>query len=84
MSNNRTIIEPRSGWQIIDLRELLRYKDLLYFMVKREIIILYKQTILGFAWAIIRPVFTMIIFSIIFGNLANVPSDGVPYLFSLM
>ena len=79
MSNNTTIIEPRSGWQLIDWRELLRYKDLLYFMVKREITILYKQTILGFAWAIIRPVFAMIVFSIVFGNLANVPSDGIPY-----
>jgi len=76
---NKTIIEPRSGWQLIDWCELLRYKDLLYFMVKREVIILYKQTILGFAWAIIRPVFSMIVFSIVFGGLAHIPSDGVPY-----
>ena len=76
---NKTIIQPRSGWQFIDLRELFRYKDLLYFMVKKEVIILYKQTILGFAWAIIRPVTSMIVFSIVFGGLANVPSDGVPY-----
>ena len=74
-----TIIKPRSGWQLIDWRELLRYKDLLYFMVKREVTVLYKQTILGFSWAIIRPVFSMIIFSIIFGNLAKIPSDGIPY-----
>ena len=79
MSNNTTIIEPRSGWQLIDWRELLRYKDLLYFMVRREVIVLYKQTILGFAWAIVRPVFSMIVFSIVFGGLANVPSDGIPY-----
>ena len=76
---NKTIIQRRSGWQFIDLRELFRYKDLLYFMVRREVIILYKQTILGFAWAIIRPVTSMIVFSIVFGGLANVPSDGVPY-----
>lgn len=76
---NKTIIEPRTGWQLIDWRELLRYKDLLYFMVRREVIVLYKQTILGFAWAIIRPVFSMIVFSIVFGGLANMPSDGVPY-----
>ena len=73
---NKTIIQPRTGWQLIDWRELLRYKDLLYFMVRREIIVLYKQTILGFAWAILRPVFSMIVFFIVFGGLANVPSDG--------
>ena len=78
-ANHKTIIEPKSGWQIIDFGELIRYKDLLYFMVKREITVLYKQTILGFAWAIIRPVFSMIVFSIVFGRLAKVPSDGIPY-----
>ena len=78
-NNTNIIIEPRSGWKFIDWRELFRYKDLLYFMVKREVIILYKQTILGIAWAIIRPVFSMIVFSIIFGGLAQVPSDGIPY-----
>ena len=80
MSNKTTtIIEPRSGWQFIDWREILHYKDLLYFMVKREVTVLYKQTILGFSWAIIRPVFSMIVFSIVFGGLAKVPSDGIPY-----
>ncbi|NQU32078.1 MAG: ABC transporter permease [Bacteroidetes bacterium] len=79
MSNDKTVIEAKPGWQLIDLGELIRYKDLLYFMVKREITVLYKQTILGFAWAIIRPVFSMIVFSIIFGGLAKVPSDGIPY-----
>ena len=78
-NNTNIIIEPHSGWKLIDWRELVRYKDLLYFMVKREVIILYKQTILGFAWAIIRPVFSMIVFSIIFGSLARIPSDGIPY-----
>ncbi len=62
---------------------MVRYKDLLYFMVLREIKVLYKQTILGFSWAIIRPLFSMIVFSIIFGNLADIPSDSIPYpLFS--
>ena len=79
MKNFSYEIKPRSGMQPINYNELFRYKDLLYFMVKREITVLYKQTILGFSWAIIRPVFSMIIFSIIFGNLANVPSDGIPY-----
>ena len=78
-STNQTIIEPKSGWQIIDWKELRAYKDLFYFLVWRDIKVLYKQTILGFAWAVIRPVVSMIIFSIVFGRLAQVPSDGVPY-----
>ena len=73
------IIETPSGWQPIDCRELLRYKDLFYFLVWRDIKVLYKQTVLGFGWAIIRPVFSMIVFSIVFGGLAGVPSDGLPY-----
>ena len=75
----RTIIEPKSGWQLIDWQELHQYKDLFFFLVLRDIKVLYKQTILGFAWAIIRPVFSMIVFSIVFGGLAGVSSDGVPY-----
>jgi len=74
-----TIIEPKKGWQLVDLQELKQYRDLIYFMVIREIKILYKQTVLGFAWAIIRPVFSMIVFSIVFGKLAKIPSDGIPY-----
>jgi lipopolysaccharide transport system permease protein len=76
---NQTIIEPKQGWQLINWQELREYKDLFYFLVWRDIKVLYKQTILGFAWAIIRPFFSMIVFSIVFGRLAQVPSDGVPY-----
>jgi len=76
---NQTIIEPKKGWQLIDWKELRDYKDLFYFLVWRDIKVLYKQTILGFSWAIIRPVFSMIVFTIVFGKLAKVPSDGVPY-----
>lgn len=75
----KIIIEPNEGWQLINLKELIEYRDLLYFMVMREVKVLYKQSILGFAWAIIRPVFSMIVFSIIFGGLAKIPSDGIPY-----
>jgi lipopolysaccharide transport system permease protein len=75
----QTIIEASKGWQLINLRELLRYKDLFYFLVWKEIKVLYKQTILGLTWAIIRPLFTMVIFSVVFGRLAKMPSDGVPY-----
>ncbi len=77
------VIEPRRGWQVVDVPELVRYKDLLFFLVLRDIKVLYKQTVLGFGWAILRPVFSMVVFSIVFGELAKVPSDGIPYpLFS--
>lgn len=75
----QTIIEPKSGWQLINWQEIRQYRDLFYFLVLRDIKVIYKQSILGFLWAIIRPFFSMIVFSIIFGNLAKVPSDGVPY-----
>lgn len=75
----QTVIEPSQGWQLINIRELLRYKDLFYFLVWKEIKVLYKQTILGLTWAIIRPLFTMVIFSVVFGKLAKIPSDGAPY-----
>lgn len=73
------IIEPKFGWQLINLRELVEYKDLIYYLIKRDVLALYKQTVLGFTWAIIRPVFSMIVFSLIFGGLAKIPSDGIPY-----
>ena len=73
------IIEPRRGLRLVDFGELWRYRDLFYFMVWRNVKVLYKQTVLGFAWAILNPVFTMIVFSVIFGRLAKVPSDGIPY-----
>ena len=75
----QTVIESDEGWQLIDWKELWAYKDLLYFLVWRNIRVLYKQTVLGFAWAILHPFFTMIVFSVIFGRLAKLPSDGVPY-----
>jgi lipopolysaccharide transport system permease protein len=77
--SHQTIIEPSKGWQLVNVRELLRYKDLFYFLVWKEIKVLYKQTVLGLTWAIIRPLFTMVIFSVVFGRLAKIPSDGAPY-----
>ena len=73
------IIEPIRGWQAVNWRELRDYRDLYRFLVDRDIKVLYKQTVLGFGWAILRPVLSMVIFTIIFGNLAQVSSDGVPY-----
>lgn len=73
------VIEPENGWQLIDWRELLEYRDLFYFLVWKNVKVLYKQTVLGFSWAIIRPVFSMIVFSLVFGKLAKISSDGAPY-----
>ena len=67
----------------LQLRELWEYRELLYFLIWRDIKVRYKQTVLGAGWAIIQPLFTMLVFSLFFGKLAKVPSDGIPYpLFS--
>ena len=77
------LIRPSRGWRALDLRELWRYRELLYFLIWRDIKVRYKQTAFGATWAIIQPFFTMIVFSVFFGGLAKVPSDGIPYpLFS--
>lgn len=73
------IIKPKKGWQLVDFKELKDYRDLLYFLVVRDIKVRYKQTVLGGLWAIIQPFFMMVIFTLFFGRLAKVPSDGVPY-----
>jgi lipopolysaccharide transport system permease protein len=78
-----TLIAPKSGWQSIDFKELRQYRDLFYFMVWREIKVLYAQTILGFSWAILQPLIQIIIFTIVFGKVAKLSTDGIPYfLFS--
>lgn len=82
MSNEvKTIIEANKGANIFNTKEILRYKDLLYYMVLRDVTVLYKQTVLGFAWAIINPLFQIVIFSVVFGILAGVRPDhqGMPY-----
>lgn len=72
-------IEPSQGWVSLKLDELWQYRELLYFLVWRDVKVRYKQTVLGAAWAIIQPFFTMVVFSVFFGELAKVPSDGIPY-----
>lgn len=74
-----TIIKPKSGWQFLDLRELKEYRDLFYFLVWRDIKVLYAQTVLGLAWAILNPLTQIVVFSIIFGKVARIPTDGIPY-----
>jgi lipopolysaccharide transport system permease protein len=73
------IIKPKKGWQLIDFKELVEYRDLFYFLIARDVKVRYKQTVLGGLWAIIQPLFLMVIFTLFFGYLAKVPSDGVPY-----
>jgi lipopolysaccharide transport system permease protein len=72
-------IEPSRGWVSLKLHELWEYRELLYFLTWRDVKVRYKQTVLGAAWAIIQPFFTMVVFSLFFGRLAGIPSDGVPY-----
>jgi lipopolysaccharide transport system permease protein len=77
-------IRPPRGWQPVNLGELWRYRELLWFLAWRDVAVRYKQAALGVAWAVLQPLFTMLLFSVIFGRLANLPSDDVPYpLFSL-
>ena len=74
-----TLIKPSHGWIGINFKELWKYRELLFFLTWRDIKVRYKQTILGASWAILQPLFTMVVFSVFFGGLAKVPSDGLPY-----
>jgi lipopolysaccharide transport system permease protein len=74
-----TRIKPAKGWIGLNFRELWKYRELSYFLIWRDLKVRYKQTVLGAAWAIIQPLLTMLVFSLFFGKLARVPSDGVPY-----
>jgi lipopolysaccharide transport system permease protein len=75
-----SIIEPKTGWQVLNLKELKEYRDLFYFLVLRDIKVLYAQTILGFLWAILQPGLEIIIFGIVFGKIAKIPTEGIPYI----
>ena len=72
-------IRPVEGWQVLNLRELWRYRELLYFLVWRDVKVRYKQTALGAAWAILQPALMMVVFTVFFGRLAHVDSGGLPY-----
>src|SRR5690349_14913789 len=74
-----TVIEPSRGWRWLDVRELWAYRELLIVLTMRDIKVRYKQTVLGAAWAILQPFMTMVVFTIFFGHLANMPSDGFPF-----
>jgi lipopolysaccharide transport system permease protein len=79
-SESTIVIKPKSGWQIINLKELKEYRDLFYFLVWRDIKVLYAQTILGFLWAILQPVIQIVLFTIVFGKVAKINTDGIPYV----
>ena len=74
-----TIIEPRKQWIPVDFRELWKFRELLYFLAWRDVKVRYKQTAIGMTWAVLQPVLTMLVFSVLFGRFGNMPSDGVPY-----
>lgn len=73
------VIQPQRGIAALKLADLWEYRELLYFLAWRDVKVRYKQTVLGAAWAIIQPLFTMVVFSVFFGRLAKIPSDGLPY-----
>lgn len=78
--NWTTIIKPKTGWFDINLKELVQYKDLIVMFVKRDFKTMYKQTILGPLWIIINPLMTTLMFTVVFGNIANIPTDGMPQI----
>jgi lipopolysaccharide transport system permease protein len=78
-SNYELVIKPQYGFLNINIQELKEYRELLFFLALREIKIRYKQTIMGASWAVLQPFFTMIVFTLIFGGLAKMPSEGMPY-----
>ena len=80
LSAPTTIIQPRSGRQLINFKELMEYRDLFFFLVWRDIKVLYAQTILGFSWAILQPLVQIVIFTIVFGKVAKVSTEGIPYI----
>ncbi len=80
MSDDHIIIEASSSWRIVRFAELRKYRDLFYFLVWRDIKVLYAQTVLGFAWAILNPTIQILIFTLIFGKVAKLGTDGIPYL----
>ena len=79
MNSTITIIKPKKTFSLSDLKEIWQYKELLYFFTWRDLKVRYKQTAIGILWAIFQPFMTMVVFSIFFGKLAKMPSDGIPY-----
>ena len=79
LTGRRTLISPSRGWRALDVREIWKYRELLWILTGRDIKVRYKQTALGVAWVILRPVLSVAIFTAVFGYLAKIPSEGYPY-----
>ena len=79
VSTEPRVIDAKTRWGLVDLRDLWYYRDLLYFLIWRDIKVRYAQSVLGVGWAVIQPVFLMIVFTLVFGRLARLDSDGAPY-----
>jgi len=79
MADNTTIIEPKKGFSSVNLKELWQFRELLYFLAWRDVKVKYKQRAVGIVWAILQPFLTMVVFSVLFGGFARIPSEGVPY-----
>lgn len=79
MKKKKTTIKPQTGFQFVDWKELFEFRDMFFFLVWRDIKARYAQSVLGIGWSIIQPVFSMVVFTIVFGRLAKIGSDGVPY-----
>jgi lipopolysaccharide transport system permease protein len=79
ITESTIVIEPKKGLFQLDLKRVWQYRELLYFLVWRDLKVRYKQTVIGIGWAVLQPFVTMVIFTVIFGNLVKVPSDGLPY-----
>jgi lipopolysaccharide transport system permease protein len=80
-----TVIEPPTAWELVDWAELLQYRDLYIFLVRRSVKVRYAQSAIGIGWAVIQPVLSMVLFTVIFGKVVKVSSEGVPYaVFSLV
>lgn len=75
----RTVIRPAEGWQLINFRELWQFRELFFFLAWRDVKVRYKQTALGAAWAVLQPALMMVVFTIIFSRMAQVPTEGIPY-----
>src|SRR5206468_99530 len=74
-----TVIEPPRGWQLINVAELWKFRELLYFLVWRDVKVRYKQTLLGAAWAVLQPAMMMVVFTVFFARMAKVPAGNLPY-----
>ncbi len=77
-------ISSKTGWLDINLSELWQYRDLIFLLIRRDFVVIYKQTILGPLWFIIQPLFNTLIFTIVFGNIAKIPTDGIPHILFYM